>query len=707
MKRLLCGFAACVFWSFVFVNALSAQVLITGENGGKGSPALMASRPVKVGGHTVTTAGRAPTKPKAQLSEVTLEDLMNIEVTSVSKKEQKLSKVAAAIFVITQEDIRRSAARSIPELLRMVPGVTVGQINSSTWAITARGFNGQFANKLLVLIDARTVYDPSNSGVYWDAQDTILEDIERIEVIRGPGATVWGTNAVNGVINIITKQAKDTQGGLLVGGGGSYEQGGSLRYGGKFGQRGHYRVFGKYLNRGSFDDFSDRDLGDDWHVKRSGFRTDWELSDRNSLTVQGDIYGGERGTPYGIGAALTPPFFTAPRTDNQKNSGGNLLARWSHTFRRGSEMRLQTYFDRISRVEPTDPELRSTFDVDFQHHVPLGSRHDVVWGFGYRYNADHMAGSFRVSFNPERFSSSVASGFIQDEINLVQNKVWLTAGTKIEHNVFSGVEVQPSVRLLWAPSNRHTLWGSYSNAIRIPARSFNHLRVNVAAFPGQGGVVSLISIFGNPQLDSEDLDAYEVGYRFQPQKRLSFDIAAFFNDYNHLRSAESGVPFFEASPPPPHLVIPQIFGSNLFGTTYGAEASVEWAATKFWKLHGGYAWFVPSMELEPASGDTSSIFEVEGGTPRNQFQVRSQFTLPHGLEFDTAVYRVGRLSAGGIPAYTRIDSRFAWRFAERMELSVAAQNLLDPRHPEFSALAQSYVSGQPKRSVYGSFTWRF
>ncbi len=707
MKRLLCGFAASVLWSFIFVNAPSAQVLITGENGGKGSQALMARRPVKVGGHTVTTAGWAQTKPKAQLSEVTLEELMNIEVTSASKKEQKLSKVAAAIFVITQEDIRRSAARSIPDLLRMVPGVNVGQLNSSTWAISARGFNGQFANKMLVLIDGRTAYDPSNSGVFWDAQDTILEDIERIEVIRGPGATVWGTNAVNGVINIITKLARDTQGGLLAGGGGSYEQGGSLRYGGKIGKRGHYRVFGKYLNRGSFEDFSGRDLADGWHVNRSGFRTDWELSERDSLTVQGDIYGGVRGTPYGVGPALTPAFFTSPYTDTQKNSGGNLLARWSHTFRGGSEMRLQTYFDRISRVEPTDPELRSTFDVDFQHHVPLGSRHDVVWGFGYRYNSDHLAGSFRISFSPERFSSSVANGFIQDEINLVRDKVWLTAGTKIEHNVFSGVEVQPSVRLLWAPNNQHTLWGSYANAIRIPARAFDHLRFNVSAFPGAGGSLFLASVLGNPQLESEELNGYEVGYRFMPRKRLSFDIAAFFNEYNHLRSVEPGVPFFEASPPPPHLVIPQIFGNNLFGSTYGAEASVEWSATKFWTLKGGYAWFVSSIKLEPSSRDTTSISDVEGVDPRNQFQVRSEIRLPHGFELDTAVYRVGRLAAGGIPAYTRFDARLGWHIAERLELSIAAQNLLDPRHPEFLSIVQAYVSGQPPRSIYGSFTWRF
>lgn len=330
-----------------------------------------------------------------------------------------------------------------------------------------------------------------------------------------------------------------------------------------------------------------------------------------------------------------------------------------------------------------------------------------MWGFGYRSNSDHLAGSFRVSFNPERFSSSVANGFIQDEINLVRDKVWLTAGTKIEHNEFSGMEVQPNVRLLWAPNNRHTLWGSYSNAIRIPARSFDHLRFNFAAFPTPDGGVALVSIFGNPQLDSEDLDAFEAGYRFQPNKRLSLDIATFSNSYNRLRSSEPGIPFFEAAPAPPHLVIPQIFGNNLFGSTYGTEASVEWWATRFWKLLGGYSWFVPSMKLEPTSGDTSSISQEEGGTPRNQFQVRSQFTLPHGFEFDTAVYRVGRLAAGGIPAYTRLDGQLGWHVGEGIELSITGQNLLDPRHPEFLSNVQTYISGQPPRSVFGSFTWRF
>lgn len=642
------------------------------------------------------------------LAGASLEDLMNVEVTSVAKKEQRLSKVAAAIFVLSREDIRRSGATNIPDLLRMVPGVEVAQITSNTWAISARGFNGQFANKLLVLIDGRVVYDPSNSGVYWDAQDVVLEDVERIEVIRGPGATVWGTNAVNGVINVITKSSASTQGGMITGGGGSVEQGfGTVRHGGTIGKRGHYRVFGRYFNRGSFDKLSGRNAADGWDMRHGGFRTDWGVSARDSMTVEGDIYWGVKGEPYSSVASLAPPFSTRPFTSIKDYSGGNLLARWNHTLKGGSEASLQAYFDRIVRVDSTNPELRNTFDLDFKHHLTLGSRHDIVWGGGYRRNSDALTGSFRISFNPPRFASAIENVFIQDEINLVRDVLWLTAGTKVEHNEFSGVEVEPGVRLLWTPSDKHTLWVAYSRADRTPARSDHFLRVNLAAFPTGSGGVALLSRFGNPQLTAESLNAYEFGYRAKPHRRFSLDLATFYNTYSNLRTSEPGAPFFEATPPPAHLVFPLTFANNMFGSAYGAEASADWKPTRFWTLQGGYAWFVASLKLAATSRDSSTISQTDGGAPRNQFQLHSQFDLPHHFEFDTAVYRVGRLATGKIPAYTRLDARLGWRVAERMELSIVGQNLLDPRHQEFNAQVQSFVTTQPERSVYGQMTWRF
>jgi iron complex outermembrane recepter protein len=642
------------------------------------------------------------------LTTVSLEDLMNMQVTSVSKKDQKLSRTAAAVYVITQEQIRRSGATTIPDLLRLVPGVQVAQIDANTWAITCRGFNGQFANKLLVLIDGRTVYDETNSGVYWDSQDTVLEDIDRIEVVRGPGATIWGTNAVNGVINIFTKSSKDTQGGLLTAGGGSTEQGfGTLRYGEKIGQHAAYRVFGKYFNRGGFDDLARRKAGDSWGMNRGGFRTDWDISQRDSITVQGDIYDGPKGQPYGPTPTLTPPFSTSSGRVVKDTDGGNVLARWNHTLRGGSEMRLQAYFDRVTRTDDVDPELVSTVDLDFQHHLAVGRRQDIVWGLGFRHSSDHLSGSFKVSFQPERLSGHRSSAFAQDEINVVENKVWLTLGAKIEDKQFTGPKVQPNVRLLWTPNNQHTVWLAYSRADRVPSRVDENLRVNLTAFPGPGGVVSLVRLLGNSQIGSENLAAYEFGYRLQPNKQLSLDFAGFYNKYANVTTDEHGTAFFEASPAPAHLVIPLQFGNKMFGATYGSEASAEWRVTRFWTLQGGYAWFVPSLKLDPSSTDQISVAYRNNETPRNQFQAGSRLTLRHGIDFDANLYRVGRLAYGNIPTYNRVDARLGWQVMERMELSLVGQNLLDPRHPEFNGFDQNLQPTQAKRGVYGQVTWRF
>ncbi len=652
--------------------------------------------------------GWAQQRATVDLSKASLEDLMNVQVTSASKKEEKLSHVPAAIFVITQEEIRRSGARNIPDLLRMVPGLDVAQINANTWAISARGFNGQLANKMLVMIDGRTVYDPSFAGVYWDSQDVVLEDIDRIEVIRGPGAAIWGTNAVNGVINIITKSSKDTQGVLLTGGSGNVEQGfGTVQYGGKIGKRATYRVFGNYFNRAGFRNRAGEEAADGWDMKHTGFRTDWEASDRDSLTLEGDLYGGVKGQPYPPGYDLRPPYSTPAFTSIMDFSGGNVLGRWTRKVRPGSEMRLQMYFDRISRADVIEPELRSTFDVDFQHHLLLGSRHDVVWGFGYRNNWDHLSPNPTQSFTPVAFSSAIENVFFQDEINLVKDRLWLTAGTKVEHNYFTGFEVEPTVRLLWTPGKRHTLWTAFSKATKTPARGEEDIRLNLEAFPVSGDQVALLSFFGKSGLDSEVLKAYEFGYRYEPNKSISLDIASFYNVYDRLRNLEPGTFFFEAVPLPPHLVAPLTYDGKAFGSTYGAEASLGWQVRKFWSLQGGYTWFVPLIKLDPTSLDVFTITEIDGGAPRNQFQVRSYLDLPHRFELDTSLYRVGRLAAGAIPAYTRLDVRLGWRPNKWTELSVVGQNLFDPRHPEFQALVQTVVTTQVRRSVYGKVTWRF
>jgi len=451
-------------------------------------------------------------KPTPDLAETSLETLMNIEVTSASKKQEKLSQTAAAIYVITQEDIRRSGATSIPELLRMVPGSDVAHIDANKWAISARGLNEQFADKMLVLIDGRTVYTPLFSGVYWDVQDTLLEDIDRIEVIRGPGATLWGANAVNGVINIITKQAKDTQGSLLTSGGGNQERGfGAVRYGGKLGDRGHYRFFAKYFNRDAFARSSGDNAVDGWNILREGFRTDWKVTDQDSLTIQGDFYNGSAGVEVPGVASLSPPT-TGSLDDRTHLVGGNLLGRWHRAFSDRSDTTLQMYYDRADRRDILLGEVRHTIDLDFGHHLAVGNRHDILWGLGYRFTGDQTTGSLTFSFNPSSRSDNLYSTFAQDEINLVPARLRLTLGTKLEHNNYSGLEIQPNIRLLWTPHPHHAIWAAVSRAVETPSREEANARINKAAFVRADGTTRLVSEFGNPGLPAEAVLANEFGY---------------------------------------------------------------------------------------------------------------------------------------------------------------------------------------------------
>src|SRR6266852_2273699 len=453
------------------------------------------------------------------LTQESIENLMNMEVTSVSKKEQKLSQVAAAIFVITQEDIRHSGATNIPDLLRMVPGLDVAQINANTWAISARGFNFQFASKLLVLIDGRAVYTPLFGGVNWDTQEVPIEDIERIEVIRGPGGAVWGANAVNGVINIITKKATDTPGMLLAGGGGTQAEGfGTVQYGGKITGSTSYRIFTSYQSNNHFPDLNGQNAEDGWHLLKGGFRADTKLSQKDSLTTQGDLYTGSEG------AIIVHSIFSPPDNLNVERlatlSGGNILGRWNHIFSRRCDTTVQFYFDRFKRDGPSAEETRETIDFDFQNHVMLGARQDLIWGLGYRHSVDDTEGTVDQAFVPADSSRQLFNLFVQDQITLKPGRTYLYVGTKLEDSYFNGFELQPSVHLAWTPSTRRTFWAGISRASRTPTRRDVGLDAVLAALPGPSEVVLL----GHPKMKSEHVIAYELGYRAQPTERFSIDV---------------------------------------------------------------------------------------------------------------------------------------------------------------------------------------
>jgi len=644
-----------------------------------------------------------PQTSRKDLSDLSLEDLMNTEVTSVSKKEQPVSKTGAAIFVITAEDIRRSGAIHVPDLLRMVPGVHVAQLDANIWVITIRGFSDRFGDKVLVMIDGRTVYTPTSSGVYWDQQDIPLEDIERIEVIRGPGGTVWGANAVNGVINITTKKADATLGGLWSAAAGSQETtGGLLQYGGKMGDRGAYRVFGKYYGTGSLSLADGTPGADGWHVLHSGFRADRTVFAKDTVTLQGDLLGSSEGEVLNVVLANAlpqqPTFVSRTRV-----SAGNVLARWTHEAANRSEMSLQAYYDGYDRHEEGGYEGRRTFDLDFQDHWNAHSRHDIVWGLGYQTTSDNLTPKYSKSYVPPHRVDNRVSAFLQDEISLTDT-FHLIAGSRVEHNGYTGIEFEPSAQLVWTVAQGQALWVSAARAIRQPARADTAIRIDVATVPVNQTDFGVIEIIANPNRKAEELIGYQFGYRAEIGKRLSLDFASFWNRYHHLQTDEPSPSFFTSTPPPPHFVFPQISDDRAHARTYGAEIVADWRATGRLRISPGYAFL--QMQVRPdASSQDAAVSGVAGDAPKHGFQIRSQVSLPHRLDWDAALYFVGALPDQAISSHTRLDTRIGWRLGEFVEFSVVGQDLLTPRHDEFGDDAPLHTLA--RRKVFGKVTWRF
>ena len=640
------------------------------------------------------------------LTQLKLEDLMNMEVTSVSKKEQKISEAASAVFVITSEDIARSGANSIPDLLRMVPGVEVAQINSSKWAISIRGFNGQYSNKLLVLVDGRTVYTPMLSGVFWDAQDVLLDNIDRIEVIRGPGATVWGANAVNGVINIITKKASATQGAFATAGGGSYEHGfGAARYGGRLGGATSYRLFADGFDRNQYPAPFGLNGNDDWEMVHGGFRVDTSASAQDSITVEGDANSGNAGEVASSVVSISPPI-NGLLDLRDRYSGWDLLSRWNHTSSAHSETSLQVYFDRNTRSDTTYGFGVNTFDLDFQHHIGWGTRQDFVWGLGYRVSSDDTLATLRISFTPASRTTQLFSSFVQDEITVLPERLYLSLGTKLEHNDYTGFGLEPSGRIAWTPNARNTLWAAVSQAQRTPARSDTGILVNLAALSGPNNIPMLVGYTGNPNEKAERETSVETGYRARLSSSVSLDSTIFFNHYGDLVSVEPGSPLFDADPTP-HLVVLSRFANLLYGETHGFETLVDWKVTRRWTLSPSYSFLTMHLHREASSDDLTTAPETEGSVPTHQAQLRSQVNLPRHLQWNAAANFVGSLPALAVPSYTRLDSNITWQAGERFSISVVGQNLQRDRHLEYTGPDSSVQSDLIKRSAYAKVTWRF
>jgi iron complex outermembrane recepter protein len=602
----------------------------------------------------------------AALKNLSLEQLMNIEVQSVSRSAQPAGEAAAAIHVITQSDIRRSGARSIPEALRLAPNLQVAQTGARTWAISARGFNAPFSNKLLVLIDGRTVYSPLFSGVFWDMQDTVLEDVDRIEVISGPGATLWGANAVNGIINIVTKDARETQGALFSAGGGNEERVfGAARYGGG-NEQNRYRAYVKYFDRDDAVLEDGAGARDGMRSVQVGFRFDRGSAETALFTLQGDAYDSSGQQAFAADSTL---------------SGGNLLARWTYPVSATERLQIQAYYDHVHQFTPADfGDDLDTFDFDAQYELDLGARQRLMLGAGYRFthdDVDNLPGG--IAFLPAKLDLHLFNAFVQDEIALHDERMQITLGAKFEHNEYTGLEVQPSVRIGWS-LEPHFLWAAVSRAVRTPSRIDRHLY-----FPAQPPFL----FAGGPKFDSESVVASEIGWRARAGQDLLLSASAFFSDYEDIRTTSAAPPF--------------IIENNAQGEIYGVELEATWQATDRWRLRAGYTLLEEDIRVKPGREDLY-MGQGELFDPPKQFQLHSSLDVSSDLEFDVWLRYVDRVSniARGfetVPDYTSLDMRIGWAATSHIDVALVGQNLLEDQHLEFGFRSI-------ERSVFGKVTWR-
>jgi iron complex outermembrane receptor protein len=637
--------------------------------------------------------------------QMTLEELGNVEVTTVSKQPEEIWKTAAAVYVITNEDIQNSGATTIPDALRLAPGVEVAQIDSHQWSVGIRGFGSNLTRNILVLIDGRTVYTTLLAGTYWEVQNVMLQDVDRIEVIRGPGGTIWGPNAVNGVINIITKTSKDTRGALLNAGGGNVDQGFfNARYGGGNGKTFDYRIYALGFDRGP-EYHTDGNNFDAWRAAQAGFRTDWTKNDRDSITFQGDIY------DEGAGQYVTATTYAPPYSQNVDQTaplaGGDIVGRWQRVQGEGKDIQLQAYFTRSNRDQANFDNDENTFDVDFMDRFRVGTRQQFSWGGGMRFTHEHDAVVVSgLTFTPEDRTDNLLTGFFQDDIGLVQNRLTLSLGTKILHTNFTNLQWQPSVRLLWTPTEHQTLWAAFTHAVRTPSDAEENF--SLAGFIGQGpaGLPFFARFNPNPHFRPEELNGYELGYRRLLAAKVYFDIATFFNHYGDLFSEDvTGAPFLETNPAPTHILLPAQFGNGLVGTTKGVEIAPEWRPVNYWRLVATYSFLQMNLQKATNSEDIGTAPIFAGSSPRHQVTLQSNLDFAKRFHFNLTSRYVSALPAIKVHAYITGDARFAWQPSQQFEFSVVGQNLFQPYHFEYAGSDPGPPIGI-RRAVYAQVTWK-
>lgn len=621
-----------------------------------------------------------------------LEELMNSRVYSASKKMENYFNTASASYVLTNEDIRRSGATSIPEALRAVPGVNVAKIGSNKWAVSIRGFNAQLANKLLVMIDGRTVYTPLFAGVNWDVQDVMLEDVERIEVIRGPGGTVWGANAVNGVINVVTKKAKDTQGDIVALTTGNEEEFiGSARRGGKIGKNGYFRAYAKYSQ---YDESEGINVDDAWNMAKSGFRFDNTINHDNEITIQGDVYHSKQDRNSIVPTDTSP--FTEESLHKDQMKGGNIKFNWNKNEEKKNS-KLQVYYDNVQRDIATLGQKRHTVDIEYQQDHEFG-KNDFVWGAGYRMIKDNLVSTNSIEFEDEKMYSYTYNIFAQNRYNIIPDKLFIQAGSKVEYNNFTDSEVQPSIRLSWSPTKNQTLWSAVSHARRTPSRAEDSILLRTSY---NDTFSSFVTRSGSETLDAEKLTAYEIGYRVAPTRNVLIDAALFYNQYEDLIGDNLNG-------------LSSVVDNAGEGESYGFEIFSEMFLTKNWELSLGYSFLDVRLENHSSSTNEALLRATEDTSPTNQFSVKNHFSLNRTVSMDSNLYYISHLEntdaqngeTTKIDGYVKLDLNFTWRPNYNHEVSVVGHDLLDREHQEFYSPLFSRGS-EIGRSFYIKYIHRF
>jgi len=632
-----------------------------------------------------------------------IQKLMHTTVTSVSKREEQESQVPAALYVISEEDIRRSGYTSIPDLLRMVPGLQVSQSGSQNWAVASRGFGGQFSNKLLVMIDGRTVYTPVFSGVFWDVQNLMLEDIKQIEVIRGPGATLWGANAVNGVINIITKSAKDTQGTLLSAETGNQVKfGSSARYGGREGDV-YYRTYAKYQDNNAEHFSNGNNAGDQWSNEQGGFRVDWAGESKDKATLQSDVYKGQEDVTrfLPVTSVISPSLYQRVN-DSDDVSGMNLLGRYKHTIDKDSDVSIQAYYDDVVRLSQ-DVGIgihTQTFDVEAQDNWLVNDRNNLTFGMGYRYIDSGFGNSLYINYAPEDYSENVVNTFAQDRIALIQNKLYLTLGSKLEHNDFSGFELEPSARLAYLPSDEETWWTSVSRAVHTPNQSNQDIGLVLASL--HSTPTTLVSEQGVPNAQSEAVIAYEAGYRVMVHEEAAIDVTAFYNNYTNLASLTNGSASLQYNSALGYYVYAPLLVGNLnSGETHGMEVATTWDVNSKLRLNANYSFYFSHLDITGAS-----LVTKQGTAPTQQYGIRAYYDITSKWEVNSFLYHTDDLTGLSIPAYTKLDAKIGYKPLDGLEISLVGQNLLRSEHQEYTGFLYENPE-EISRSVLLKATMRF